>query len=123
MRFEHVLWAAAGVSTGTGDAHLGKLSRRPVERPKWCLWHGRWRRCLVKLADTSRKTETESIRNAVGIETLRGHLRDLSDYLEANQAALVNYGARRLRGAPISTAFVERVVNEIVSRRMLSVTS
>jgi hypothetical protein len=43
----------------------------------------------------------------------------LIDYLEANQAALVNYGARRRRGEPISTAFVESAVNEIVSRRMI----
>ena len=81
MRFEHALRAAAGVGTGTADAHRGKLSRR--------------------------------------IETLRGQLRDLSDYLEANRAALVNYGARRWRGEPISTAFVESAVNEIVSPRMI----
>jgi hypothetical protein len=103
---------------GTADAHLGKLSRRPIERAKWCLWHGHWKRCLVKLADTYRRTEAKSIRQAAGIETLRGQLRDLSDYLEANRAALVNYGARRRRGEPISTAFVESAVNEIVSRRM-----
>jgi hypothetical protein len=32
MRVEHVLRAAAGVSTGTADAHLGELSRRGIER-------------------------------------------------------------------------------------------
>jgi hypothetical protein len=32
---------------------------------------------------------------------------------------LVNYGARRRCGEPISTAFVESAVNEIVSRRMI----
>jgi hypothetical protein len=32
---------------------------------------------------------------------------------------LVNYGARRRRGEPISTAFVESAVNEIISRRMI----
>ncbi len=118
MRFEHVLRAAAGVGTGTADAHLGKLSRRYIERAKWCLWHGRWKRCLVKLATIYHWTEATSIRNAVGIETLWRHLRDLTDYLEANRATLVNYAARRRRGEPISTAFVESAVNEIVSRRM-----
>ena len=47
------------------------------------------------------------------------HLKDLIVYLESNQSALVNYGARRRRGEPISTAFVESAVNEIVSRRMI----
>ncbi len=32
---------------------------------------------------------------------------------------LVSYGARRRHGEPISTAFVESAVNEIVSRRMI----
>jgi hypothetical protein len=31
----------------------------------------------------------------------------------------VNYDARRRHGEPISTAFVESAVNEIVSRRMI----
>lgn len=119
MRFEHVLRAAAGVGVGTADAHLGALSRRDVERAKWCLWHGRWKRCLVKIVTTNHWTEAKSIRDATGIETLRRHLRDLIDYLEANQAMLVNYGARRRRGEAISTAFVESAVNETVSRRMI----
>jgi hypothetical protein len=88
---------AAGVRTGTADAHLGKLSRRHIERAKWCLWHGRWKRCLVRLATTYRRTEATGIRDAVGIETLRRHLRYLTDYLEANRATLVNYAARRRR--------------------------
>jgi hypothetical protein len=119
MRFEHVLRAATGVGTGTADAYLGELSRRGMERAKWCLWHGRRKRCLVKLVTAYRWTEAKGIRDAAGIENLRRHLRDLIDYLEANQAALVNYGARRRRGEPISTAFVESAVNEIVSRRII----
>ncbi len=119
MRFEHVLRAATGVGAGSIDAHLAALARRDIERAKWCLWHGRWQRCLVKLVTTYRWTEAKCIRDATGIETLRRHLRDLIDYLEANTATLVNYGDRRRRGEPISTAFVESAVNEIVLRRMI----
>ena len=86
MRFEHVLRTAAGVGMGTADAHLVKLSRHPIERAKWRLRHRRWKCCLVKLANTYHWTETKSIREAVRIETLRGHLRDLSAYLGANHA-------------------------------------
>jgi hypothetical protein len=119
MRFDHVLKSAAGLGAGTANAHLGELSRRDIERAKWRLWHGRWQGCLVKLAGVRHWTETRTIRDAEGAETLRRHLKDLIVYLESNQAALVNYGARRRRGEPISTAFVESAVNEIVSRRMI----
>lgn len=50
---------------------------------------------------------------------MRHHLRDLVGYLEANQSGLVNYGARHRRSDPISTAFVESAINEIISRRMI----
>ena len=39
-------------------------------------------------------------------------------YLDRNRGALVHYAARRRRGQPISTAFVESAVNEIVAKRM-----
>jgi hypothetical protein len=39
-------------------------------------------------------------------------------YLERNEGALVHYAARRRHGEPISTAFVESAVNEIVAKRM-----
>ena len=41
---------------------------------------------------------------------------NLTTPLECNQDALVHYAARR--GEPISTAFVESAVNEIVAKRM-----
>src|SRR6187397_563634 len=47
-----------------------------------------------------------------------GHVTELLGYLERNQDALVHYAARRRREEPISTAFVESAVNEIVAKRM-----
>jgi hypothetical protein len=46
-------------------------------------------------------------------------LTELIAYRDANADSLPNYGDRRRRGAPFSTAFVESAVNEIVSRRMV----
>jgi hypothetical protein len=43
---------------------------------------------------------------------------ELFGCLECNQGALVHYAAQRRRGEPISTAFVESAVNEIVAKRM-----
>ena len=114
MRFEHVLKTAAGVGARTSD-----IQRSDVERAKWCLWHGRWKGCLIKLVAIHRRTEAERIRDIEGVASLRHHVRDLIAYLEANRSGLVNYGARHRRGEPISTAFVESAINEIISRRMI----
>jgi hypothetical protein len=53
-----------------------------------------------------------------GIGRLEYHVGELLGYLERNQGALVHYAARRRNGEPISTAFVESSVNEIIAKRM-----
>ena len=53
-----------------------------------------------------------------GIGRFQRHVGELLGYLERNEDALVHYAARRRRGEPISTAFVESAVNEIVAKRM-----
>ena len=53
-----------------------------------------------------------------GIERLQRHVSELLGYLERNKDALVHYTARRRRGEPISTAFVESAINEILAKRM-----
>src|SRR5262249_32977230 len=90
-----------------------------LTRAKWRLWHGRWKGCLIKLVHLQQWTQTRAFRDVEGMRTLRHHLHELLAYLEANQAALVNYAACRRHGEPISTAFVESAVNEIVARRMI----
>jgi hypothetical protein len=44
------------------------------------------------------------------IGRLAHHANELLGYLERNQEALVHYAARRRRGEPISTSFVESSV-------------
>ena len=58
------------------------------------------------------------MRDVAGIGRLQRHVSDLLGYLERNQSALVPDAARRRRGEPISTAFVESAVNAIVAKRM-----
>ncbi len=91
---------------------------RDLERAKWCLWHGRWTGCRRKLAALCRWTRRKPRREVAGISRLQRHVTDLLGYLEHNQGALVPYAAWRRRGEPISTAFVESAVNEIVAKRM-----
>jgi hypothetical protein len=118
VRFEHALQAARGLGAGTADPHLADEPARELERAKWCLWHGRWPECRRKLAALRRRTTREHARDATGIGRFRRRVVELLGYLERNRAALVHYAARRRRGEPISTAFVESAVNEIVAKRM-----
>ena len=56
--------------------------------------------------------------SVAGIERFQRHVGELLGYLERNEDALVHYAARRQSGEPISTAFIESAVNEIVAKRM-----
>jgi hypothetical protein len=117
VRFEHALQAARGLGAGTADASLAHNAVRDLDRAKWCLWHGHWTRCRRKLAALCGWTKRKPIREVAGIGRLQRHISDLLGYLERNRGALVPYAARRRRGEPISTAFVESAVNAIVAKR------
>ena len=118
VRFEHVLQAARGLGAGPADASRAHAAARTLDRAKWCLWHGRWTGCRRKLAALRRWTKRKPMREVAGIGRLQRHVSDLLGSLEHTQGALVPYAARRRRGEPISTAFVESAVNEIVAKRM-----
>jgi hypothetical protein len=116
VRFEHALQTARGL--GVGDAKLAAEAVRGLERAKWRLWHGRWPGCRRKLAALCRWTRRPSLHGMAGIERLEHHVSELLAYLERNRGALVHYAARHRNGEPISTAFVESAVNEIIAKRM-----
>ena len=118
VRFEHALRTARGLGAGTADVPLAREAARKLDRAKWCLWHGRWTGCRRRLAGLCRWTRRKPAREVAGMDRVRRHVTELLGYLERNQDALVHYAARRRRGEPISTAFVESAVNEIVAKRM-----
>ena len=74
--------------------------------------------CRRRLAALCRWTKRKHVRDVAGMDRVQRRVGDLLGYLERNQGALVRYAARRRRGEPISTAFVESAVNEIVAKRM-----
>jgi hypothetical protein len=118
VRFEHALQAGRGLGTGSADTDLTDEAVRELEHAKWRLWHGRWPGCRRKLMALCRWTQRKHVRGMAGIGRFQRHIRELLGYLERNEDALVHYAARRRRGEPISTAFVESAVNEIVAKRM-----
>jgi hypothetical protein len=117
IRFEHALQTARGLGAGAA-ADLADEAVGHLERSKWRLWHGRWTGCRRKLAGLYRWTKRKPLREVAGIDRLQRHICELLGYLERNQDMLVHCAARRRRGEPISTAFVESAVNEIVAKRM-----
>jgi hypothetical protein len=116
VRFEHALQVARGL--GAADVHQAAEAVRGLERAKWRLWHGRWPGCRRKLVALCRWLQRTHICGVAGIGRLEHHVGELLAYLERNQGALVHYAARRRNGEPISTAFVESAVNEIIAKRM-----
>jgi hypothetical protein len=110
------LQAARGL--GAADPHLAAAAVRGLERAKWHLWHGRWPGCRRKLATLCRWARRTSIRGVAGIGRLEHHVGELLAYFERNQGALVHYDARRRNTEPISTAFVDSAINEIIAERM-----
>jgi hypothetical protein len=118
VRFEHALQAARGLGAGSTDTRLADEAVRGLERAKWRLWHGRWPGCRRKLAALCRWARRTHVQDVAGIGRLEHHAGELLAYLERNQGALVHYAARRRNGEPISTAFVESSVNEIIAKRM-----
>jgi len=59
------------------------------------------------------------VREVAGADKLRRHVAGLLGYLGRNRVALVPYAARRQRGEPIATSFVESAVEEIIAWRMV----
>jgi hypothetical protein len=118
VRFEHALQSARGLGKGTAEASLAAAAVRGLERAKWRLWHGRWPGCRHRLAALCRWMQRRPMREVAGVDKLRQHVAELLGYLARNEAALVPYAARRRRGEPIATSFVESAVDEIISWRM-----
>jgi hypothetical protein len=96
---------------------LGADLEEMLEHLKWNLWHGKVDRALEIL---------DELAYALGVEDaspehrkLLKAVRAFETYLTNNRAALPNYGERYRQGKIISTAFVESVVNQVVSKRFV----
>jgi len=118
VRFEHGLPAARSLGAGTAEARLAGTAVRGLERAKWRLWHGNWPGCRRRLAALCRWAKREGVREVAGADKLQRQVAGLLGYLGRNEAALVPYAARRQRGEPIATSFVESAVDEVIAWRM-----
>jgi hypothetical protein len=115
VRFGHASRTARGLG-----ARIARRAGRDLERAKRRLWHGRRAGCRDRLAALLRRTGRGHAREAAGIGRLRRHATGLPGRLDRDAGALVPYAARRRRGEPISTAFVESAVDEIVADEIVA---
>lgn len=57
--------------------------------------------------------------NYANLKALQKQLDEMYTYIRNNQMMIPNYGEMRRYGEPVSTAFVESTINEVIARRMV----
>ena len=82
------------------------------------LWNGQLMKTFGHLSEL-RVWTWNATADPSWLEHMRMHLSELTSYLDANADALPDYGARYRAGRPISTAFAESAVNQIIAKRMI----
>lgn len=53
-----------------------------------------------------------------GQKALQKHLDEMHTYIRNNKMMIPNYGEMHRYGEPVSTSFVESMINEVIARRM-----
>lgn len=119
MRFQHVIQVARGLSHNQIPTIAKFWVSGRVDRAKWCLWKGKSVKGLHHLQAVQGWLTPTRQREALGLARLSTSLRDLLQYLNANGDSLPNYGKRFRADQPISTAWVESTVNEVIAKRMV----
>jgi hypothetical protein len=91
---------------------------RRIRRAKWALWYGQAWKTQVYLEDLCGGCHARRPETPRALVQLGKAAEELWGYLETNRDSLPHYGKRYRAGLPISTAFTESAVNEVVAKRM-----
>jgi hypothetical protein len=87
---------------------LGEAFEMSLESAKWTLWHGKAQEALTKLA---------LLRDNVTDKTKRSRLTGLYDYLQRNQAYLVNYQERDQANRTYTSQVAESHIDSLINAR------
>jgi hypothetical protein len=87
---------------------LGEALATALDRIKWKLWHGKVREALTKLA-LLRETSTD--------DEQRAKITGLHDYLQRNQAYMINYDERDNAKKPYTSQVAESHVDALINAR------
>ncbi|EML7933860.1 ISKra4 family transposase, partial [Providencia rettgeri] len=103
---------------GSQSSRMGIKLRNLLEKTKWYLWHGNIDEALEQLDNCLYLCDEEDNLVYKNSKKVVRYLEEMITYLGNNQAMIPNYGERYRYGEPISTAFVESTVNEVIAKRM-----
>ena len=87
-----------------------------LEHTKWNLWHGKLKRALHWLRRLEWRMWHFASRYAK-FSALARAVHKVQGYVRRNADLIPNYAQRRRAGQAISTAFVESLVNSLLSKR------
>lgn len=89
-----------------------------LESVKWYLWHGNVYLALQNLNDLEDDLVWFADDNDQW-DKLHQKVQEFVTYIQNNKDHIPNYGERYFYDEPISTAFVESAVNQIISKRFV----
>jgi hypothetical protein len=118
MRLTVLQQQTKSLQAEAGRVDIGTEISTGLDSVKHLLWHGNVAEALERLAallldlDLIRTHSSAAAKLAVGMSDFDGYIRN-------NQASIPNFGERHRHGEPISTAFVESTINQVVSRRFV----
>ena len=101
-----------------GQAETATGQSKRIDSVKHLLWHGNVAEALDRLAGMLLDMELIPAHSAAA-EKLETGLTEFEIYIRNNRKFIPNFGERYRQGEPISTAFVESTINQVVSRRFV----
>ncbi len=115
MRLTVLMQYAKGLQAA--DPETGSKVSAFLESIKRYLWHGNVAAALEHIDDCSMYCDDPELSYA-NRKSLQKHLDEIYTYIRNNQMMIPNYGETHRYGEPVSTAFVESTINEVIARRM-----
>jgi hypothetical protein len=121
MRIQHVENAVKGLLQSRGFSGIPVLFKRPTEKLRWYLWHGKVLTATTSLqwlmVDCARLVTDDRVVTEAA-QRVQARCRDLYSYLANNMDSLTEYGRRYRTGLPISSSRAEGCVDDIGNTRM-----
>jgi hypothetical protein len=115
MRLTVLMQYAKGLQAS--DPETGCRVSERLESSKRYLWHGNVVAALEHIDDCVMYCDDPEL-SYPGLKSLQKHLDEMYTYIRNNQMMIPNYGEMHRYGEPVSTAFVESTINEVIARRM-----
>lgn len=115
MRLTVLMQYAKGLQAS--DPETGNKIAALLESSKRYLWHGNVVAALQHIDDCVMYCDDPELSYA-GLKSLQKHLDEMYTYIRNNKMMIPNYGEMHRYGEPVSTAFVESTINEVIARRM-----